>query len=847
MSYNQILSFNDILKNQKIYNQIFNKNIIKKTNIDYSKFVVKKPWGYEYVIFQNKSVAITILYIFPFQQTSMHCHPEKDTSLIVLEGEIHCKSFEKEIKRKNGQGIFIPKKVFHQSVNTKKQICIVMEIESPNKKYDLLRYKDKYGRKNLGYENIESFSVNLNNYNYISLDSTNTYHNLTKKFGNSSITFIYVNSFKDIKNINKNFKNSLVSPLSSGALNISSQIIIGKTYEIGEFINEFKEEKIKQKFLLLLTKKNDRLVKGSDIVINTLKNKNINKAFIVAGDSNLHLLDSIGKREDFTYQNYYNEYNASYAALGYSKYKHKPSVIFASSGHSSIKIIEAVYSAYIDSEPLIVISGQATRGQNVSKHLRQFGNKSVDIISNVKSITKYSALIKSEKKLVYHIEKAIYYSMSDRPGPVWLDIPIDILGKLLDENKLDHFHFQKNIIQSSFKNNIKKISNIYKLINKSKRPVILLGYGIRVSNCEDNLRKMIDLLKIPVLTSRRGSDLIESNSKLFFGRPGVYGHRYANIIIQKSDLVISIGSRLSIPLIGRKKMDFARNAKKIVIDVDENELKKNTLKIDIPFNISADTFINLMISNKIKTKQNKKWINECKIIKKTLTFKKENYSHNKGINPYLFINYLSKITPEKSAIFMDGGVIMNYVMQSFNLKKNQRLISASGLDNDGFSLLAAYGLVNEINIENIVVICDQNSLFSCLPEFSKIFKNRTPFKIIVFKNIKYKALINTQKDFFGSRYVATSEKNTFDFVNNLKNFKIDIINIKNSKNYEKKLCNIFDNNKSKIILVDTDVDHQIKPKMGFSLNYSGKWTPKPLEDMFPFLQSKLLNRLMKIK
>ena len=200
--------------NEKIYKKIYNKNIIKKNKTDYSKIVVRKPWGYEYVIFQNSKVAITILYLDKKQQTSMHCHPNKTTSLIVLDGEIECIGFSNKYKRKMGQGVFIDKKVFHQSINRSSKNAILMEIETPNMKYDLLRYKDKYGRKKLGYEKSEHFSVNLNNYNLISLNSAKTYHNLTKKFGKSSITFLRIKNKSEFSNLINSFTNSIITILN---------------------------------------------------------------------------------------------------------------------------------------------------------------------------------------------------------------------------------------------------------------------------------------------------------------------------------------------------------------------------------------------------------------------------------------------------------------------------------------------------------------------------------------------------------------------------------------------------------------------------------------------------------
>ena len=833
-------------KNKKIYDKIFDKNIIKKNSTDYSKIVVRKPWGYEYVIFQNVNVAITILYLNKNHQTSMHCHPNKTTSLIVLDGQINCEGFSKKYKVNVGQGIFIDKKVFHQSVNNSNKTCIIMEIETPNMKYDLLRYKDKYGRSKLGYEKSDYFSVNTNNYNLISLNSANTYHNLTKKFGKSSITFVNIKNKKDFFITLNKFSNSIFTILD-GEINLNNNSLAsGLSFESKSFVNNPGQVVIKGKLLILITKKNDDKIKASDLIIDTLANQNIDKAFLVAGDSNLHLLDSIGKKEKFNYKVFNDEYHASFAALGYSKLKLTPSVMIISSGHSSLKVVEAVCSAYIDSEPLIIISGQAIRGQNTHDRIRQLGNKSVNIINIVKKITNYSIKINHENDLVYHLEKAIFLSQNNRPGPVWIDIPIDLLGKILNEEKIRHFNASEIISNLIFKNLQQKINKVYSLLKLSKKPVLLIGYGVRLSKSQKQILDLINLLKIPVLTSRRGSDLIDSKNIYYFGRPGVYDHRYSNMIIQKSDLLISIGSRLSIPLIGRKSKDFANNAKKIIIDIDQNELEKKTLFPDYKINCSADVFIDSMIKYNVKLGLYKKWIQDCKKIKKILSFDKENYKHDKNINPYLFIKDLSSIIPDESIIFMDGNTIMNYTMQSFDIKKNQRLITASGLDSEGFSLPASLGL-SAYDCKNfIIVLCDQTKVFSSIENFNMIMENKLPIKIFAFEGVKNIALRNSQKDFFGGRYVATKNVDFNNFlINNQSYSKIGIKFIKiNSINYKKQITQIFNNKKPTIISVEVDPKHKILPKMGFSINYSGNWQPKSLGDMYPFLNKKTLKQLM---
>ena len=850
MKKNKIINFdNNKLNNSEFIRLSKNKSKFKKDKTDYSQIIVRKPWGYEYLIFENKDVAVWILHIKSKYQTSMHCHTQKKTSLIVLKGSVLSKNLDNKYLRDKGQAVLIDKQVFHSTFNHTGKSAIIMEIESPNNKHDLLRLKDPYGRVLKGYEKKGSFSVNTNNFNYISLKSENTYHNSTKKIENTSITFIKILNyleFAEFVKLNHN-ENALVSILSG-------EIFIGKkkythadTLELSFVFNKLDQVILRKSIVVLLTNENDNKIKCSDLIFNILENENINKAFVVAGDSNLHLLDSLGKKEAFEHIVFNNEFFASFAALGQSKLSHKPSLLIISSGSSALKVIEAVCNAYIDSEPMIIISGQASSDYKASSKIRQLGSKTIDIIKLVKSITKYSVTIKNPNELTYHIEKAIYLSKEGRAGPVWIDVPIDLLGNTINEKRIKHFDYSLLENGNDYKESNIFISKIYKLIANSKRPVILIGYGVRLSNSQKQILELIEMLEIPVMTSRRGVDLINSKNKYFFGRPGVYGNRYSNILIQKADLLISIGSRLSIPMIGRKKLDFAKNAKKIVIDIDHNELLKTTIKKDLIIKSSCDVIINLLLKNNKKIKKFDSWLKKCVQIKNKISFKFENYCHSDKINPYIFVKDLSKKIPSKTIMFMDGGPIMNYLMQGIEIKKDQRLINASGLDNDGFALSAVMGIDSIKPYNFLIVFCEESSLVFHLEYINMLIKKNIPIKIFAFSGAKNIALKNSQKDYFDSRYVAT---NDYDKPHSLfhtiseKNSNIKIVKISNPNNYNKNIAQIFRNYKTEIFLIKLDPEHRLTPKLGFSIDFNGKWLPKSLEDMHPFMEKQKLKKIM---
>ena len=326
-------------------------------------------------------------------------------------------------KKKTGDAVIIDRKVFHQTINNSKKDAIIMEIETPNDKGDLIRLTDKYGRADKGYEKADKFDVNLTNYNYMTLKSQNVFYNFTKKYGNSSIIFKKVDCNKGFNKLIDDHKNSLVTILD-GSIEIDK-----KEYNLSDtfFLKKYKKFKLKSKYcLLILTNQNTKKNRVSDIVLDTLRNNDVTNLFFIPSDSNLHLLDAVGRDENINYFILENDSAAAIASSAIAKYLNKPAGLILSSGVSSARAIEAIGSAYVDSEPLVIISGSSNRTYDSSK-LRQNGSKSLMTSYLVKNITKYSIVIKNENAVAYEIQKAVYLSKVGRPGPVWIEIPLRIL------------------------------------------------------------------------------------------------------------------------------------------------------------------------------------------------------------------------------------------------------------------------------------------------------------------------------------------------------------------------------------------------------------------------------------
>lgn len=843
------LDFTELDK-RKLEEIKIDKSTIEDDFFDYSKAVVKKPWGYEYLIYQNGLVSVWILYIKKGFETSMHCHPNKKTSLIVLSGEAICSTLKEKIRRKVGDGLLIPISTFHSTKSISSDGTFVMEIETSTNKRDLIRLKDKYGRAGKGYETADNISFNIQNYNYINLINPDVYYNTKKKFGKCSISLAKFRNYDKFSEILQSNENDAISILKGKILDKNNKIVLdlGDTMDIKQ-IKSYKDLIINEEIEMIIIKRIDNMIKVSDYIVTFFEEHNLKNVFMVIGSTNVHLLDSVGRNTNISYICTQTEQAATMAAESYSKLTGNLGVVIISSGIAGTNALTGVADSWIDSTPLMVISGQCQSEQSKDGKLRQLGVQELDIVSVVKPITKYAVKIDEPHKSKYYLEKALYLAREGRQGPVWIDIPIDIQGMSIDEEEL--ISFQPSEIDNSvdIKHIGKQLSATVNLLKKALRPVILAGNGIRLAGAEKDFLKLIDSLSIPVLTSRKAADLLPDNHPLFFGRSGAYGQRSSNLIIQNSDLLMCIGSRLSIPHIGRNYKAFAREAKKVIVDIDKYELKKGTIKPDISINCSAKHFICEMLKRKIEINNLTlhKWVDKCREYKSKFQSTVAIDAKKDCVNSYSFVDQLSNKMREGDIITIDGGSAIIYFMQSFKFKKGQRLIAATGLDNCNFALPASIGACIGSKGKNIICVCEDAGFLKHVQELETIINNKLSIIIFILNSGGYSYIRKTQKEYFGGRYVASARSNEASsrYIMKIgKAYEIPTYRITNTKDLEKNLGKLLRLKGPIICEINVDKEQQISPRMVFTVKPDGKWIAKPLEDMYPFLDRKTFKENM---
>lgn len=577
----------------------------------------------------------------------------------------------------------------------------------------------------------------------------------------------------------------------------------------------------------------------ADYIIQFLESKKIDTVFTVSGGGSIFLCDALSKSKKLKYVSCHHEQAVSFATESYSRVRNKPGAAIITTGPGGTNCTTGVACCWIDSVPAMFISGQVYSNQIIGKSgRRQVGVQEFDIVSMVKSSTKYAVMVKKSNEIKYHLEKAYYLSLNGRPGPVWVDIPANIQNDKIDPKKLKSFKPDKN------KNNInslnKKIEKIAKLLAESKRPVLHLGHGVKISEGEKYLRKIINKFKFPFALTWNASDLIESNHSSYIGRPGAFAERGTNFIIQNCSLYIAVGTRLPFMVTGYNAKDFARKAKKIMVDIDKIELNKSKVILDEKICCDAKYFLkNLLKFLPKKTNISQQWLSYCKKVRKKYPIVLDQFKKQKKyLNSYDFVDSLSDVLESKDIIVTDMGLSFVGTHQAFKIKKGQRLFTNSGHAPMGWGLPAAIGSCYASKKKRVICLTGEGGLQMNIQEFATIMHNKLPIKTFIYNNGGYLTIKQTQQLGFNSRIMGSNSDTGLSFPDYKKlaqSHKIDYVKILNNKNLKFKIKKILSNNKPIICELMLDHEQEQMPKAINKRMPDGKSVPTKFEDMYPFL------------
>jgi acetolactate synthase-1/2/3 large subunit len=588
-------------------------------------------------------------------------------------------------------------------------------------------------------------------------------------------------------------------------------------------------------------------IKVADYVIKFFADKGIDKIFVVYGAANGDLIDAFTRIKKTKYISIMHEQAAGFAAEGYAKVKNLPGVAIATSGPGGQNFLTSIANCFYDSVPVIFVTGQIkTAFLKPDKKVRQIGFQETDIVGITKPITKRSVMITDENKIKFELEYCYYLAVNGRPGPILLDIPMDIQKKIIDPKKLKGFEKKNNFKINKIKQKIKKFLHDFE---ESKRPVILVGGGVR--NAIKDLQKLGQLLNVPVFPTWNALDIVTSDYSNYCGRVGTYGGAGRNFGIQNSDLLLTIGCRLSGRITGGNVKSFARDAKKYMVDIDPSNLKTKWQQLKFDENIYCDSkiFINLLMQSfkkkeKLKRISNKsKWLQKCLEWKnKYDPVKKEFYENHNYVQPYAFIRILSEKMNKNDTFVADCGgniVISNH---SFETKLGQRYFTNNGNSPMGFSFAGGLGACIANPKVNTVCVIGDGGMNMNIQELQTLKNYKIKLKTIILNNHIYGITKAFQKTNFEGRMEACGPigYNPPNFVDICRAYKIKTIVLNQNSKIHETLNYFLNYNNGPIVLdVNCHEHHTYEPRI-FGWN-------TPIEDMYPYIPREEFKANMYIK
>jgi len=578
-------------------------------------------------------------------------------------------------------------------------------------------------------------------------------------------------------------------------------------------------------------------VKLSDYVVRFIEKQGVKDIFLLPGGGCIHLVDSIGK-SGINFVCNLHEQACSIAADAYGQYTNNIGVCLVTTGPGGTNAMTGVAAAWLDSTPMLILSGQVQKKDMINgRGTRQIGFQEISMVNIVTPLTKYAETVIYPEEIRYHLEKAVYLATNGRPGPVWIDIPLDVQAAEIDETTLRGFTPDKKVGT----NISEQVSNIIDDLNRAERPAILAGNGIRLAGSIDAFNELAELLQIPVLLTWKAIDFMEEEHSLFVGRPGGVGQRGANFSQQNSDFLICIGARLDHGQTAYQHKFFAREATKVIVDIDENEINKLEMDIAYPMAVDAGEFIEEMLRQKDKINIHASaWLSQCKQWQaKYPVVLPEYWEQKEYVNNYVFIDALSDILPEGTLIVPgSSGGCSEVTMQAFRMKKGMRMFNSEGLGPMGFGIPAAIGGCIAADRKETICIDGDGGFVMNIQELETVKRLNLPIKFFILNNNGYVSIRNTQNTHFGGNLVASGESSGLSLPsvrNNAYTYGLKYWRIENHYQIEDRIKEFLDFSGPAICEVMLPPTHVTAPKASVYKKADGSFAARPMEDLAPFL------------
>lgn len=597
------------------------------------------------------------------------------------------------------------------------------------------------------------------------------------------------------------------------------------------------------------------MMKLSDYVAQFLATAGLKHVFMLTGGGAMHLNDSFGRNKALEVVCLHHEQACAMAAESYARLSNRMAVVNVTTGPGGINALNGVFGAWTDSIPMFVVSGQVRYDTTVpfsGLNLRQMGDQECDIVHMVSGITKYAITVVDPKLIRYHLEKAFHTALHGRPGPVWIDIPMNVQGSMIDENNLLSYTPTIDTLP------IPKVSDhqiqlIVERLKTAKRPIILAGAGVRLSHSEQVFLSLIEHMGVPVTTGWNAHDLLPDAHPLNVGKPGTIGDRAGNFAVQNSDFILILGSRLNIRQISYNYPSFARAAFKVMVDADANELVKPTLKIDQPIWAELPDFLNQLLAA-VKNQplpSYQEWLTWCLARKKKYpVVLPEYWKLKERVNPYCFMDALSDLLPENQVVVTGDGTACVTFFQAVKVKKGQRIYTNSGSASMGYDLPGAMGACVAAGQKEIICLAGDGSLMQNIQELAAVAFQQYPIKIFILNNNGYHSIRQTQQNFFGKPLVGVGPDSGLGFPAFSKlaeGFGIAYLHCDGHADLKQTIEKTLQHKGPVICEIILDLEQQFAPKLSSRRLENGQMVTSPLEDMAPFLSREELAENMLIE
>lgn len=593
------------------------------------------------------------------------------------------------------------------------------------------------------------------------------------------------------------------------------------------------------------------MIKVSDYIVDFLVKQGVKDCFMLVGGGAMHLNDSVGGHPGMKYVCCLHEQACAIAAESYARCKRDLGVAIVTTGPGVTNTVTAIGAAWIESTSLFVISGQVKRVDSLENTgVRSMGVQEMEVIPIVESITKYAVKLKDPQMVRYEMEKCVAIARQGRPGPVLLDVPLDVQGSFVEEDTLIPYNdeYKKPQIKQE------TLESVKSLLENAKRPVFYGGGGVYMSNASDDFVKLAEKYNVPVLTTWNGIDIIWNDHPLYMGRPGAIGQRAANFIIQSCDLLVTFGTRLASLQTGFNYDDYARDAKMVMIDIDPAELDKAKLHPYLKVECDVKDFIEQMLKQEVNIPDHQSWIKACKdVVAQFPNINDEWRKADEPANSYLLVESLSK-QMKAGDVYCGGraGTCVDTIIHAFQVKKGQRVIATKGLSSMGYGLPAAIGAAVAYPGKKIVINNGDGGFVMNIQELAVVKHLNLPLKIFVLNNHGYATIVSTQTNVFKGHFVGCNSDSNLelgDIKAVAEAYGIKTYSINKNSEIEGVVAEVLNYDGPVLCDVNVSIVQPIQPRQASFKNEKGQMQSRPLEDMRPFLEKEeidaILNKLRK--